>query len=276
MRLPAGGAWGVAETAAASVVALMHVVSLNVNGIRAAARRGLLGWLEDRRPELVCLQEIRATQPQLPVRELEELGYESVWNLGNRPGYSGVGILGRVPLEPVADPLDDHGTEHEGRFVAVRAGDTVVATSYVPNGNSGPARLAVKLAHLSALRDWAERRLEFDGRLVLAGDVNVAAERIDVARPTHPTGFLPSEREAFAALLELGLVDCFRVFHPGEPGHYTWWETWPGARERNLGWRFDYVLASPLLAERLQACRHEREPLLSDHCVVAAEFADAA
>jgi exodeoxyribonuclease-3 len=251
----------------------MHVVSLNVNGIRAAVRRGLLAWIAERRPDLICLQEIRATEMQLPLREFEQLGYESVWNLGNRPGYSGVGILSRVRLEPVADPLVDRDTEHEGRFLAIRAGETVVTNSYVPNGNGGPERLGVKLTHLRALRDWAEQQLATTGRLLLAGDFNVAAERIDVARPTHPTGFLPSEREAFAALLDLGFADCFRVFHPGEPGHYTWWENWPGGRERNLGWRFDYLLASPLLVEELQACRHEREPLLSDHCVVAGEFA---
>ena len=254
----------------------MHVASLNVNGIRAAVRRGLLEWIAERRPDLVCLQEIRATQSQLPLREFEQLGYESVWNLGSRPGYSGVGILSRVRLEPVPDPLDDPDTEHEGRFLAIRAGETVVANSYVPNGNSGPERLGVKLTHLSALRAWAEHQLASADRLLLAGDFNVAAERIDVSRPPHPTGFLPSEREAFAALLDLGLADCFRVFHPGEPGHYTWWENWPGARERNIGWRFDYLLASPLLAHELQACRHEREPLLSDHCVVAAEFTGTA
>src|SRR4051794_35303814 len=251
----------------------MHVVSLNVNGIRAAVRRGLVGWVAERRPDLICLQEIRATSSQLPLREFEQLGYESVWNLGNRPGYSGVGILSRARFERVADPLDDPATEQEGRFLAVRAGETVVTSSYLPNGNSGPERLAVKLTHLHALSEWAEHQLAVGGRLLLAGDFNIAAERIDVARPTHPTGFLPSEREAFAALLELGLVDSFRVFHPGEPGHNTWWENWPGGRERNVGWRFDYLLASPLLAQELQACRHEREPQLSDHCVVAAQFA---
>jgi exodeoxyribonuclease III len=250
----------------------MQVVSLNVNGIRAAVRRGLVGWIAERQPDLICLQEIRATDRQLPLREFDQLGYASVWNLGSRPGYSGVGILSRTRFERVDDPLDDAPTEHEGRFLAVRAGDTVVTSSYVPNGNTGPERLAVKLAHLRALREWAERRLEDTGRLLLAGDFNIAAERIDVARPTHPTGFLPSERNAFAALLELGLVDCFRIFHPGEPGHYTWWENWPGSRERNLGWRFDYLLASPLLVEELHACQHEQEPRLSDHCMVAAEF----
>jgi exodeoxyribonuclease-3 len=250
----------------------VHVVSLNVNGISAAVRRGFVGWVADRRPDLICLQEIRATESQLPLREFEQLGYDSVWNLGKRPGYSGVGILSRTRLEPVADPFDDPATEHEGRFLGVRAGETVVTNSYVPNGNTGPERLAVKLMYLRALRDWAERQLAAAGRLLLAGDFNIAAERIDVARPTHPTGFLPSERKAFAELLQLGLADCFRVFHPGEPGHYTWWENWPGGRERNLGWRFDYLLASPLLTQELQASRHDQEPRLSDHCVVAAEF----
>jgi exodeoxyribonuclease-3 len=130
----------------------------------------------------------------------------------------------------------------------------------------------VKLTHLRALRDWAEHRLTAAGRLLLVGDFNIAAERIDAAQPTHPTGFLPSEREAFAELLDLGLTDCFRVFHPGEPGHYTWWENWPGGRERNLGWRFDYLLASSPLAQELQACRHEQQPRLSDHCLVAGDF----
>src|SRR3954453_9720147 len=125
----------------------MDVVSLNVNGIRAAVRRGLLAWIGERRPDRICLQEIRATDKQLPLREFEQLGYESVWNLGNRPGYSGVGILGRIRFEPLADPLDDPATEDEGRFLAVRAGKTVITNSYVPNGNTGPDRLAVKLTH---------------------------------------------------------------------------------------------------------------------------------
>jgi exodeoxyribonuclease-3 len=251
----------------------MHVVSLNVNGIRAAVRRGLLGWVAEKGPELICLQEIRAPQSQLPLRKFEQLGYESIWNLGSRPGYSGVGILSRIGFEPVVELLDDPATEHEGRFLAVRAGETVVANSYVPNGNSGRERLAVKLMHLRALRDWTKHQLAAAGRLLLAGDFNIAAEPIDVTQPTHPTGFLPIEREAFAALLDLGLADCFRVFHPGEPGHYTWWENWPGGRERNFGWRFDYLLASPQLAQELRACRHEQEPRLSDHCIVAGEFA---
>jgi len=267
-----GAAEAAEPQATVEIVALMQVVSLNVNGIRAAVGRGLVEWVAERRPDLICLQEIRATESQLPFRAFEQLGYESVWNLGSRPGYSGVGILSRAHLEPVADPLDDPTTEHEGRFLAVRAGETVVTNSYVPNGNTGPQRLAVKLTHLRALRDWAEHQLTAADRLLLAGDFNIAAERIDVAKPTHPTGFLPSEREAFAALLELGLADCFRLLHPGEPGHYTWWENWPSARERNLGWRFDYLLASPPLTQELRACRHEQEPRLSDHCVVAGEF----
>lgn len=250
----------------------MQVVSLNVNGIRAAVRRGLLEWMAERRPELICLQEIRATESELPLREFERLGYESIWNLGSRRGYSGVGILSRLRFDLVTEPLDDPATKHEGRFLAIRARKTVITNSYVPNGNSGPERLAVKLTHLRALRDWAENQLTYGDRLLLAGDFNVAAERIDVARPTHPTGFLPSERQAFAALLELGLTDCFRVFHPGEPGHYTWWENWPSARQRNIGWRFDYLLASQPLTDELQACRHEQEPQLSDHSAVAGEF----
>ncbi len=250
----------------------MRVVSLNANGIRAAVRRGLVEWVAERQPDLICLQEIRATGDQLPSRQFEQLGYRSAWSLGSRRGYSGVGILSRVPFEPAAVPFDDPVAEYEGRFLAIRVGETLVTSLYAPNGNSGPERLAAKLAYLRALREWTRCQVAGAGRLLLVGDFNIAAERIDVARPTHPTGFLPSEREAFAALLGLGLVDCFRVFHPGEPGHYTWWENWPGARERNIGWRFDYLLASPPLARELHACRHEREPRLSDHCVVAGEF----
>src|SRR4051812_18629108 len=114
----------------------MNVVSLNVNGIRAAVRRGLVGWVTERQPDVICLQEIGATGSQLPLRDFEQLGYESVWNLGSRPGYSGVGILSRVRFEPVVEPLDNPATEQEGRFLAVRAGETVVANAYVPNGTA--------------------------------------------------------------------------------------------------------------------------------------------
>src|SRR3954451_1563613 len=154
----------------------MRVVSLNVNGIRSALRRGFLEWAAERRPDLICLQEIRATSNQLPVRELEQLGYQGAWNLGSRAGYSGVAILSRVQFEPVDELLDDPATEQEGRFLAIRAGDTVVTSSYVPNGNSGSERLAVKLRHLHALREWAEHQLAAVGRLLLAGDFNIAAE----------------------------------------------------------------------------------------------------
>lgn len=252
----------------------MRVASLNVNGIRASVRRGLLNWLAESSSELFCLQEIRATHAQLPLRELQELGFESTWNLGTRPGYSGVGILSRLPFEQAGSELADLATANEGRFLAVRLGATVVACCYVPNGNRGPQRLTVKLQHLRALRNWAERQLAAGGKLLLAGDFNLAAQRIDVDRPTHPTGFLPVEREAFAALLELGLVDCFRTLHPGEPGHYTWWGNRPGDAERNVGWRFDYLLASLSLAAELETAWHERQPELSDHCAVVAEFAD--
>ena len=253
----------------------MRVVSLNVNGIRASVRRGLLVWLAASSSELVCLQEIRATTAQLPLREFEDLGYASVWNLGTRPGYSGVGILSRLPFEQAGGELPDPATADEGRFLAVRVGATVVTCSYVPNGNRGPERLAVKLQHLRALRDWAERQLAAGAKLLLAGDFNLAAQRIDVECPTHPTGFLPVERAAFAALLELGLVDCFRTLHPGEPGHYTWWDNRPGDAERNVGWRFDYLLASSSLAAELEAAWHERKPQLSDHCAVVAQFTDS-
>jgi exodeoxyribonuclease III len=171
----------------------MHVVSLNVNGIRAAVRRGLLGWIAERRPDLICLQEIRATNSQLPLPELEQLGYESVWNLGSRPGYAGVGILGRVRLEPVADPLDDPNTEHEGRFLAARAGETVVTSSYVPNGNSGPERLAVKLTHLSALRELGCTSARGRRQAVTRGRLQ-RRSRTNRRRPADAPDGVPAER----------------------------------------------------------------------------------
>jgi exodeoxyribonuclease-3 len=115
-------------------------------------------------------------------------------------------------------------------------------------------------------------RGEATGSHLSPGDQgDIAAERIDVAQPTHPTGFLPSERKAFPALLDLGLSDCFRVIHPGEPGHYTWWEYAPRGRGRKLRWRFDF-LASPALMRELRECRDEPEPRLSVDCAVVAEF----
>jgi exodeoxyribonuclease-3 len=242
----------------------MKVATWNVNGLRARAPQ-VREWLERERPDVVCLQELKAELAQIP-EECQLPDYHVYWHCCK--GYSGVSLQLRKELF-AADPIYSHPHfDMESRIVQVDHGDLVIASIYVPNGGKD---YASKLNFLTHLTDWA-RRLQAEGReLLLCGDMNIARTDLDVhprERKPNAVGQRPDERAQFEALFATGLVDLGRAFDPDNPGLFTWWAPWRNLRARNIGWRLDYLLASPTVAARAQSCVVQAEVGTSDHAPV--------
>jgi exodeoxyribonuclease III len=248
----------------------MRIATWNVNGIRAREAQ-VLDWVRAERPDAVCLQEIKATREQVPATLCELEGYACYWH--GFKAYSGVGLHLRKDVLAGAEFFHP-AFDMESRIVAARVGSVVIASVYVPNGNKD---YAAKVRFLEDLDRFVGETHAAGRSLVLCGDLNVAHAEIDV----HPKerkaviGQLPEERALFDRLLARGLVDVGRALDPTNEGLFTWWAPWRNMRQRNIGWRLDYVLASTALAARATSCPVAREVGTSDHAPVVATFRDA-
>ena len=247
----------------------MKIATWNVNGIRARAGQ-VCEFLEKEQPDVLCLQELKANVDQVPL-ECRVSGYHIYWHGSIMKAYSGVSLhlrdsAGQAPV--FTHPAFDM----ESRIVAGHVGDTVYASVYVPNGGKDyPA----KLAFLKSLALWT-RSLHAEGKtIVICGDINIARTERDVhpAERRSVIGQLPEERALFEELLGDHLVDVHRKLDPDNERLFTWWAPWRKMRERNIGWRLDYVLASKPLAERASSCVVQREFGTSDHGPVVMTFA---
>jgi exodeoxyribonuclease-3 len=247
----------------------MKLTTWNVNGIRARETQ-LLDWVQREQPDVVCLQEVKASPEQVPPSLCALEGYWCYWH--GHKGYSGVGLHVRKALWPAKPVFSHPAFDHEHRIVTVQLGDVVIASIYVPNGGKDyPA----KLRFLEALEAYAKQAHESGVRLLLCGDLNIAREPRDV----HPKlqnpaqlGQTPEERAWLERIISHGLVDLSRQFEPSNDALFTWWAPWRNMRERNMGWRLDYVLASESLAKRAKGCAASREFGSSDHGPVTAVF----
>lgn len=253
----------------------MRIISWNVNGIRAGERKGFLPWLAGCGADVVALQEVKAAPEQLSAELREPTGFHAHWLPAERPGYSGVATLScAAPLE-VRRGLGDPRFDVEGRVLATRFPALTLFNVYVPSGTTGPERVGFKLAFTAALREALRAELAAGRSLVVLGDLNTAFAAIDLARPREnqrTSGFMPEERAALGELFAIGLVDSFRHLHPAAV-KYSWWTQRAGARERNVGWRLDYILVSRDLAPRIVAADTHPEVPGSDHCPVSVELA---
>ncbi len=255
--------------------AMLRVTTFNANGIRAAARKGFFTWLRAVSPDVLCIQETKAQEHQLPPEALDLDAYAYTFVDAQKKGYSGVAIYAKRPPDAIVRGLGMLDMDVEGRYVRFDWGDFSVASLYVPSGTSGPARQAVKdgflerfLAPLAAMRH--------DGRrYVICGDYNVAHHDIDTFDPVRNssvTGFLPHERAWMDTVVDgIGWVDAFRAVDR-EPKRYTWWSNWPGAFERNLGWRIDYQLVTPGLAARVRSASIYTDERFSDHAPLTVAY----
>jgi len=246
----------------------MKIATWNVNGIRARHEQ-FAQWAAAEQPDVICLQEIKARLDQIPQACSIE-GYTCYWH--GAGGYSGVAMHIRRGFAP--DPSFTHpGFDQETRIVEAQIEDTVFTSVYVPNGGKD---FEAKIAFIHALIGYAAGLRERGVKLVLCGDMNIARAEMDVhpkERKPRAIGQLPEERALFERLLtEGGLVDTGRSLYPSDENYFSWWAPWRNLRERNIGWRLDYVLASADVAKRAVSCPSYREIGTSDHAPVVATF----
>ena len=254
---------------------MFRVITFNANGLRAATRKGFFPWMHARAPDVLCVQETKAHESQLPPEAIGLPGYHTAFVDAEKKGYSGVAIYSRRSPVAVVRGTGFEDVDREGRYVRMDFDDVRIASLYVPSGTMGPARQAVKYAFLerfiASLATMAHDGLP----TIVCGDYNIAHRDVDVFDPkgcARTTGFLPDERRWFDDVVTgIGWVDAFRAVN-SEPKQYSWWSNFPGAFERNLGWRIDYQLVTPDLASRVRAASIYRDERFSDHAPVTIDY----
>lgn len=253
----------------------LKIVSWNVNGIRAAGKKGLVEFVAEERPDILCLQETKANLEQVEPA-LQTLGYEySDWSSAVRKGYSGVATFSKVPPLKVEKGVGRVEYDSEGRFVISSFKDFDLYNIYFPNGGSGEPRHLFKQQFLKDLNLHLAADLAKGKNIIVVGDYNVAHAEHDVHDPkrlSKESGFLPEERQWLTSFLELGFVDTFRHFHPEEKDRYSWWSYRELARVNNRGWRIDYICISKNLVPKLRGADILDQVEGSDHCPVVASF----
>ncbi len=252
---------------------MKKIISYNVNGIRAAIRKGLLEWLQAAGADIVCLQETKAQPDQIPVFDLEALGYKSYWYSAEKKGYSGVAILSRQEPDHVEYGMGMDVYDREGRFIRADFGDISVVSVYHPSGSSGDERQAFKMEWLSDFQQYVDALKKQRPGLIISGDYNICHRPIDIHDPIRnatSSGFLPEEREWMSGFIDSGFIDTFRYFND-QPHQYTWWSYRANARAKNLGWRIDYHMASKPLESILNRAVILPDAHHSDHCPVLLE-----
>lgn len=251
----------------------IRLVSWNVNGLRAAQKKGFDLWAIDSGADIICLQETKLQPEQAQTADLP-YPYQQ-YHSATKKGYSGTALLSKIA--PLAVSVDFAARfEHplEGRVLTATFADFYLVTAYVPNAQDGLRRLAYRLQWDADFRNHLVE-LARDRPVIVCGDFNVAHEAIDLARPEanrRNAGFTDEERGSFTELLDTGFVDCFRAQHPGATGQYTWWSYRGGARSRNVGWRLDYFLVSQDCAPKVTRSWIAADVLGSDHCPVGIEL----
>lgn len=262
----------------------MKIVSWNVNGLRAVHRKGLfLPFVNKYKPDIICLQETKALQGQA---EIDLPDYEEYWNSATKKGYSGTAIFSKIKPESVIIGFpediakrfglkDGYGDlNSEGRVLALEYKDYFVVDVYTPNAKDDLSRLDMRHKHWDPAFLMFCKKLETKKPVIFCGDLNVAHEEVDLARPKENIGehgFTDEEREGINKIVEAGYIDTFRHFNK-EGGNYTWWSNWGSARARNVGWRIDYFFVSNKLKSNIKKSFILKDVLGSDHCPVMIEI----
>jgi exodeoxyribonuclease-3 len=254
----------------------MRVISVNLNGIRSAARKGFFHWLRRQKADVVCLQEIKAQIHQLEDRQFWPPSFHCYYHPAQKPGYSGVGLYARQPPDDVREGIGWADMDAEGRFLEARFGQLSVISLYLPSGSSGETRQQIKFDLMARLLPYLEQ-LRLDGReYIICGDWNIAHRAIDLKNwrsNQKNSGFLPEERAWMDQLLgPLGYLDAFRLNNPN-PEQYTWWSNRGRAWEKNVGWRIDYHIITPGLGDKVLASSIYKRKRFSDHAPLIIDYA---
>ncbi len=249
----------------------MKLLSWNVNGIRAAAKKGFLQFLDNENPDILCIQETKAHKEQLTSEILKDHGYYTFWHSGDRRGYSGVATFCKYQPLYIQEGLGIEKYDVEGRVLITEHDNFLLYNIYFPNGQKNDERLNYKLDFYNDLLPIINDQVDSGNNVIVAGDWNTAHLPIDLARPNenkNTSGFMPIEREKIELYISNGWIDTFRLFHD-EGERYSWWTYRFGARERNVGWRIDYFFVNEGMVEICKDADIHQNILGSDHCPVS-------
>ena len=252
----------------------MKIISYNVNGIRAAMKKGFIDWLILEQPDVVCVQEIKALQDQIDIVALEKIGYKyNYWFSAEKKGYSGVGIISRQEPNNVIYGTGISEMDFEGRNLRVDFDQLSIMSLYLPSGTNLD-RLEFKLSYMDKFYDYVSNLKKTNPNLVIAGDFNICHKAIDIHDPIrnkNVSGFLPVERNWLSKFIESGFIDSFR-FYDDKPNKYSWWTYRANARANNKGWRIDYIMVSKSLENKIKNASILSEVVHSDHCPILVEI----
>ncbi len=252
----------------------MKVITFNVNGIRSALNKGLREWLIRENPDTICLQEIKLSETELVEPVFQELGFHCYWYPAVKRGYSGVGILSKVPVNQIVRGIGNELYDSEGRILTATFNEFRLVSAYFPSGTTGDIRQEVKYRFLDDFYTFAEELKKEGTPLLICGDVNICHREIDIHNPksnAKTSGFLPDERAWVEKFIGTGFVDTFR-HKVKDPHHYTWWTYRAGARAKNLGWRIDYIFAANMKEEAIRQVHIHNDVFMSDHCPVSLDL----
>jgi exodeoxyribonuclease-3 len=254
----------------------MRIISYNVNGIRAAVKKGLTEWLQTNPADIICLQETKASKEDVDLKELEALGYQSYWFSAQKKGYSGVAIFTKINPDNIEYGHAKEQSDFEGRVIRADFGDITLINAYYPSGTSGDERQTYKYHWLDEFFDYLQELRKTRKKLIVVGDYNIAHTEIDIHDPKgnkKSSGFLPEERAWMDKFLQHDWVDSFRELNPGVTGAYSWWsQRFPSVRLQNKGWRIDYICVTKALQPQLKDARIYPDVKHSDHCPIYAEI----
>lgn len=254
----------------------MKIISYNVNGIRAAVRKGFIDWLQVANPDVICLQEIKANKEQLDLKLFEEAGYKyHYWFSAEKKGYSGVAILSKRKPNQVIYGADFNLASSEGRVLQADFDSVSIISLYLPSGTND-LRLDLKFQFMNDFFQYIDTLKKEKPNLVVCGDYNICHQEIDIHNPKglqNVSGFLPEERQWMTKFINNDFIDSFRALNSNKV-QYSWWSYRANARNNNKGWRLDYLMASKALKNRLERAYILPEAKHSDHCPVVLEIKD--
>lgn len=254
----------------------MRIVSYNVNGIRAAIKKGLIDWLNNYPVDVFCIQETKATKEDIDLAPFLAMGYHIAWYPAEKKGYSGVAIFSKIQPDKIVYGNGKEMSNAEGRVVQIDIGELTIVNAYFPSGSSGEIRQMYKYQWLAEFKKHLDTLKKKRPNIILAGDYNIAHHEIDIHDPKgnkKSSGFLPEERAWMDILLEKDWVDSFRLLHPTETGAYSWWtQRFPSVRLQNKGWRIDYLCTTKNLVPKIKHASILPDVKHSDHCPIVLEL----
>lgn len=252
----------------------MKIITYNVNGIRSAISKGLFDWMEEADADIFCFQEVKADDHHIELEIMRRRGYRIHWYGARKKGYSGLAVFSRPEALQAECGMGIPEYDEEARVLRLDFRDFSLMNIYVPSGSSGEIRQAFKMRWLEDFYQYMQSLMQRLPRLVVCGDFNICHKPIDIHNPVsnkNSSGFLPEEREWLSRFIDLGFIDTFRHFNP-DPHHYTWWSYRANSRQKNLGWRIDYHMASEPLRPQLRRAEILPRVVHSDHCPVLLEL----